>query len=103
MAQLQEKNKKYIFDFSDIIEKYIDLYRYQLNVLKIIYDTFRNELNSKENLKDQLNLFIHDAGISSFHNGTLKDEQILDFILYDEIYLSSKNKENNIFLKKIYH
>ena len=97
LAELQENKKKYIFDFSGIIEKYINLYYNQYYILKTIYETFKNELNSNERIKDKLNNYIHQSGIALFEQGKLTNDKIIDFILVDEIYKSSKNETVLIF------
>ena len=96
LADLQEKKKKYIFDLTEIIEKYIIFYKNQLSILISIYEVCKNELNSNDLLKDKLNNNIHETGISLYKQGKLKNEGILEFIIADEIYKSSKNIINDI-------
>lgn len=71
---------------------------YNLPKLKKLFLTFKYELNQKSNykLRNNLNLMIDNLGNKLFQNNQLKDEKILDFITYDEIYLSNKNNNDNI-------
>ena len=98
LAELQEKKKKYIFDLTDIIHKYINLGRNQYYILKTLYETCKNELNINDrNIKDKLINYIHEAGIDLFNQGKLKNEKILDFIIVDETYKSSINEGVNLY------
>ena len=99
-----QKNKKINFlNFSEIIEELIKSYNNNLLNLKELYFIFQYELNQNENinLHDKLNKNIDNIGKAQFLNGELKNEQVLDFISCNEIYLSNSNSGNitNKFVK----
>jgi len=74
------------------------IYNNNLKILKKLFLTCKYELNQKYNYKNRndLNLMIDDLGNKLFQNNQLKNEEILDFISYDEIYLSNKINNGNI-------
>ena len=98
LADLQNKVQKNIIDLSDIIDKYINLYKNQLYMLQIIYDTFKIELKNDEKLRHKLNLCINNNGNDLFKQGLLKNKQILDFIKLNEIYKSYRNDKHRFIL-----
>ena len=99
-----QKNKNTNFlNFSAIIEDLIKLHNNNLLSLKDLFFTFEYELNQKENdnLHDKLNKNIDNIGKKNFRAGELKNEKVLDFISYNEIYLSNIDNKNiaNRFIK----
>ena len=105
VVTFQINKKKYFLDFSNMINKFIDNKTTSLTYLKKIYFVFKYELNHKDNykLRDKLNKSIDKEGIRLYNNGTLKNDNLLDFISYNEIYLSNqkgKINNNDSFFKK---
>ena len=92
IVEFQKKNKKYFLDFTNMIERFIDLDSKNLMKLKALYFTFKYELSQKSNynLRNKLNKTINKAGKEAFNLGILKNELLIDFISYNEIYLSNK-------------
>ena len=103
VVEFQKKNKLYFLDLSYIIEKLMKLSS-NLYLFKELLNIFKFELNQIDNysLHDRLNKNIDNYGNELFKKGFFKDEQILDFISFNEIYLSNKNniKTNNIFINQ---
>ena len=103
IVEFQKKNKVYFLDLSYIIEKLMKIST-NLYLLKKLLEIFKYELNQIDNynLHDKLNKNIDNFGNDLFRNGNFKNERILDFISFNEIYLSNKNnnKTNNLFIKK---
>ena len=92
-----EKNKNiYFLDFSYVIENFIKAYSSNLLHLKNLFLSFKYELKQYDNyrLRDKLNNIIDNLGKKLIKNENIKNEYILDFITYNEIYLS-KRKNNN--------
>ena len=92
IAEFQKEKKEYFLDFSLMINKFIELYFNNIYYLKNILNTFKYEFEQTKNfkLRDKLNKIIYKLGNDLFQNGKLKNEEILDFISYCEIYLSNK-------------
>ena len=98
------KKQKYIFiDFSKSIEKHIKDNKENLMGLKESYIIFKKELNNANNIKllEKLRNHIHNLGIKLYKKGELINEQIIDFLQYDDYYKTSidrKKKEKDIFI-----
>ena len=96
-VEYQKKKGENFIDFSYIIKKFIPIYN-NLPNLKKLFLTFKYELSQKYNyeIRNILNLKIDDLGNKLFQNNQLKNKDILDFISYDEIYLSNKINNDNL-------
>ena len=97
-VEYQKKKGEIFIDFSYIIKNFMSIYNNNLKNLKKLILTFKYELNQKFNYKIRydLNIMIDNLGNKLFQNNQLKNEEILDFISYDEIYLSNKINNENI-------
>ena len=104
LVDFQKKNTKYFLDFTYIIQKFINIYKNNLINLKQVYYIFKFELaqNSNYPIRDKLNITIDKLGKDLFNKGQLKNEQVLDFISFNDIYKSNKkgNINNNSFVKQ---
>ena len=88
LVNYQKNKNKYFLDFTYIIEKLINANKNNLMNLKKIFETFKFELAQKSNFpqRDNLNKVIDKLGKELFRKGQLKNESILDFISFNEIY-----------------
>ena len=96
------QNKLFI-DFSLIIDKCIDNFKNILPSLKEIYITFKKELNDLQNIKiyNKLRKKIHNLGIKLYKEGTLINEELINFLNFDEYYTTDieiKIKEKDIYI-----
>ena len=101
--QIISLENKLFIDFSLIIEKCIDNFQNNLTSLKKIYVAFKNELNYLQKIKlyKKLRTKIHDLGIKLYTEGKLKNEDLINFLSYDEFYTTDadlKKKEKDIYI-----
>ena len=95
---------KIIFiDFSKLIEKCINNFENNIDLLKELYSVFREELIAtfKNKLFSTLRNCIHKKGVEKCKNGEFTNKQIFDFLPYDEYFTTNidlKKKEKDIII-----
>ena len=97
------EGKSIFIDFSNLIEKCINNFKNNINLLKDLYFTFRTELIAPFNIKlfSKLRDHIHNLGVTKCNKGEFTNKQILDFLSYDEYFttkIDKKEKEKNIII-----
>jgi len=97
------EGKNIFIDFSNLIEKCINNFKNNINLLKDLYFTFRTELIAPFNIKlfSKLRDHIHNLGVTKCNKGEFTNKQILDFLSYDEYFttkIDKKEKEKNIII-----
>ena len=97
------EGKSIFIDFSNLIEKCINNFKNNIDLLKELYSVFRAELTALFNIKlfSKLRDNIHKLGVTKCKNGEFTNKQIYDFLPYDEYFttkIDRKEKEKNIII-----
>ena len=103
--QIISLQNKLFIEFSLIIEKCIDNFQNILPSLKEIYVTFKKELEYFQNIKiyKKLRNAIHNLGIKLYKEEKLMNEELINFLSFDEYYTTDfdiKIKEKDLYILK---
>ena len=103
--QIISLQNQLFIEFSLIIEKCIGSFQNILPSLKEIYITFKKELEYFQNIKiyKKLRNTIHNLGIKLYKEGKLMNEELINFLSFDEYYTTDfdiKIKEKDLYILK---